>query len=128
MRRGGKVERRKGDGVPSCVAGCRRAGTDLRIGRYSAGLAQGKPAPREDEGGAALRGSEVAPEFAEGWQDDEFAGSRDDDLMLQLPSVFVRNVDGVQTNLHRGVDVAAGAVADHPGVGLDDLVFVDQFA
>jgi hypothetical protein len=31
---------------------------------------------------AALRRLEVAAEFAEGWQDDKFTGSRDDDFML----------------------------------------------
>ena len=70
---------------------------------------RGKPRPY---GRGAWR-SEVAAEFAEGWQDDEFTGSRDDDLMLQLPGVLVRNVDRVQTNLHRGVDVAS--VGRSPG-------------
>jgi len=49
-------------------------------------------------------------------------------LVFELPCVFVRDIDGVQSNLHSGVDVAARAVADHPTVGFHDFVFADEFA
>src|SRR5439155_1659631 len=39
---------------------------------------------------------------------------------------LVRNVAGVQTDLHGRVDVAARALADHPAVGLHDFVLVHQ--
>ena len=69
---------------------------------------------------------EVAAEFAEGGEDDEFADAGDDRLVFELPGVLVRDVDGVEADLHGGVDVAARAVADHPGVSFYDFVFVDQ--
>jgi len=69
---------------------------------------------------------EVATEFAESGEDDEFSAAGDDRLVFELPGVLVRDVDGVEANLHGGVDVAARAVADHPGVGFYDFVFVDE--
>jgi len=52
----------------------------------------------------------VGAEFAKGWKDDEFAGAGDDRLVFELPGMFVRDVDGVQADLHGGIDVAARAV------------------
>src|SRR6202022_786555 len=72
--------------------------------------------------------SEVGAELAEGWQDDELAGAGDDRLVFELPGLLVRDVDGVEANLHGGIDVAARAVADHPAVGFYDLVFAHEFA
>ena len=46
--------------------------------------------------------------------------------MLELPGVLMRDVDGVEADLHGGIDVAARAVADHPGVVFYDFVFVDE--
>ena len=46
--------------------------------------------------------------------------------MFHVPGVLVGNVDGVETDFHGGIDVAAWAVADHPALALDDFVFVDQ--
>src|SRR3984885_1471569 len=69
---------------------------------------------------------EVGPEFAEGGENDEFADAGEDGLVLELPGVLMRDVDGVEADLHGGIDVAARAVADHPGVVFYDLVFVDE--
>src|ERR1700722_12091483 len=69
---------------------------------------------------------EVAAEFAEGGEDDEFADAGEDGLVFELPGVLMRDVDGVEADLHGGVDVAARAVADHPGGIFDDFVFVDE--
>jgi hypothetical protein len=38
---------------------------------------------------------EVAAEFAEGWEDDEFADAGEDGFVFELPGVLVRNVNGV---------------------------------
>jgi len=40
--------------------------------------------------------------------------------------VLVRNVDGVEADLQRGIDVRTRAVADHPAVRLHDFVFADE--
>ncbi len=69
---------------------------------------------------------EVAAEFAEGREDDEFADAGEDGFVLELPGVLMRNVDGVEADFHGGIDVAARAVADHPGVILYDFVFADE--
>ena len=69
---------------------------------------------------------EVAAEFAEGWEDDEFADAGEDRFVFERPSVLMRDVDGVEANLHGGIDVAAWAVADHPGVIFYDFVFTDE--
>ena len=68
----------------------------------------------------------MAAEFAERWEDDEFSDAGEDGLVLHLPGVLMRDVDGVEADLHGGIDVAARAVADHPGVVLYDFVFVDE--
>src|SRR6202035_1378002 len=70
----------------------------------------------------------MGAELAEGWQDHELAGARDYWLVFELPGVLVRDVDGVQTDLHGGVDVAAWTVANHPAVGFDDFVLTHEFA
>src|SRR5215467_5607231 len=67
-------------------------------------------------------------EFAEGGQYDELAGAGHYWLVLKGPSVLVRDVDGVQSHFHGGVDVAARAVADHPAMRFDDFVLVHQAA
>lgn len=38
---------------------------------------------------------EVAAEFAEGRENDEFAGAGSDWFMFEMPGVLVRDVDGV---------------------------------
>jgi len=68
----------------------------------------------------------MAAEFAEGGQDDELAGAGFDRFMFEVPGVLVGDVDGVQADFHRGVDVAAWGVADHPAVRFYDFVFVDK--
>ena len=40
--------------------------------------------------------------------------------------MLVGDVDGVEPNLQRGVDVAARAVADHPAMRFHDFVFPHQ--
>ena len=42
--------------------------------------------------------------------------------------MLVRDEDGVEANFHRRINVAARAVANHPAVGLDDFVLVNQAA
>src|ERR1700722_7007882 len=69
---------------------------------------------------------EVAAEFAEGGEDDEFADAGEDGLVLELPGVLMRDVDGVEADLHGGIDVAGRAVSDHPGGVFFVLVFVDE--
>ena len=46
--------------------------------------------------------------------------------MFERPGVLVRDVHGVEPDLHRRIDVAPGTVADHPAVGFHDLVLVYQ--
>src|SRR6267143_1306223 len=70
----------------------------------------------------------MTAQFAESGEDHELARARQDRLMFQMPGVLVGNVDGVQTDLHRGIDVAARTVADHPAMRLYDLVLVDEAA
>jgi hypothetical protein len=69
---------------------------------------------------------EVAAQFAEARENDEFADTGEDGLVFELPGVLMRNVDGVEADLHGGIDVAARAVADHPGVIFYDFVFADE--
>src|SRR5260370_36625760 len=71
---------------------------------------------------------EVGAEFAEGWKNDEFSRAGDDRLVFELPGVFVRDVDGVEADLHGGVDVAARAVAYHPPVCFHDFVLAHEFS
>ena len=61
-------------------------------------------------------------------QDHEFPGACHDGFMLQSPGVLVRDVHRVQADLHRRIDVAARAVADHPAVGFHDFVLVNESA
>ena len=68
----------------------------------------------------------VGAGLAKGWKDDEFAGAGDDRLVFELPGMLMRDIDGVQADLHGGIDVAARAVADHPPVRLYNLMFLDQ--
>ena len=79
---------------------------------------QGCPNPRQT--------LEVGAEFAEGWEDDEFAGTSDDRFVFHVPGVLVRDVDGVEADFHGRIDVAARTVANHPALALDDFVFVDE--
>lgn len=62
---------------------------------------------------------EVAGEVGEGgeFEQDLASGGLVDDLMLQHPGEVVGDKDGVQASCEGGVDVGAGAVADHPGAG-----------
>ena len=69
---------------------------------------------------------EVRAEFAEGREDDEFSGAGHDRFVFHVPGVLVRDVNGVEADLHSGIDVAARAVADHPALAFDDFVFVDK--
>src|SRR5258708_3914463 len=84
-------------------------GTDLKIGHY-----KGK------------RLLEMAAEFAEAGEDDEFAGAGGDGLVLHVPGVLMRDVDGVEADTKGGIDVAARGIADHPAMGFDDFVFRDE--
>src|SRR6266481_3884875 len=78
--------------------------------------------------GGETSSSEVGAKLSEGREDDEFAGTGDDRLVFELPGMLVGDVDGVQADLHGGVDVAARAVANHPAVGFHDFVFTHEFA
>ena len=49
-----------------------------------------------------------------------------DNLVFEDPGEVVRDEDGVQTCREGGVDVGAGAVPDHPGVGGFAVVVVDE--
>src|ERR1700738_1124368 len=77
------------------------------------------------DGNTPLKGG---AELAKGWKDDEFAGAGDDRLVFELPGMLMRDIDGVQADLHGGIDVAARAVADHPAMGFHDFVFAHEFA
>src|SRR6267378_2351543 len=72
------------------------------------------------------RDLEMAAKFAEGRQDHQFSGARHHWFVLQSPGMLVRDIYGVEADLHRRIDVAARAVADHPAVGLHDFVLVNQ--
>ena len=65
-------------------------------------------------------------QLAERRQNHQFPRPGHHRLMLQRPGVLVRNIHGVKPHLHRRIDVTPGAVADHPAVGLHDLVLVHQ--
>src|SRR5215472_15989295 len=71
---------------------------------------------------------EMGAKFAEGREDDQFAGAGDDGLVLKGPGVLVRDVDSVQADFHCWIEVAARAVADHPPVGFYDFMFVHEAA
>src|SRR5579864_338363 len=70
----------------------------------------------------------MTAQFTERREDDQFPGARQHGFVFELPGVFVRNVDGIEAELERGIDVAARAVTDHPAVRLHDLMLVDEAA
>src|SRR5205814_7335981 len=70
----------------------------------------------------------MGTEFAKRGKDDQLSGAGHDRFVLHVPGVRVRNVNGIETDLHRGIDVAARAVADHPTLSFNDFVFVHQSA
>ncbi len=69
---------------------------------------------------------EVRAQLAERRQDYQLPRPGHHWLMLEGPGVLVGNVHGVEANLHRRINVTAGAVADHPAVGFHDFVLVHQ--
>src|ERR1700745_2970098 len=77
------------------------------------------PSPREVH-------LKVGAEFAEGRKEYHFARRGYDRFGLESPRMLVGDVDGVQAHFHGWIDVAAGAVADHPAVGLDDFLLVHE--
>jgi hypothetical protein len=70
--------------------------------------------------------SEVGAELAEAGKDDEFAGAGHDGFVFHVPGVLVGDVDGVQADFERGIDIAARAVTDHPAMRFYDFVFADE--
>src|SRR5271168_3004335 len=68
----------------------------------------------------------MSAKLAERGNDDEFPCACHHRLMLELPSVLVWDVDGVESDLHRGIDVAARTVADHPALRLYDFVLAHE--
>src|SRR6195256_486737 len=76
---------------------------------------------------AAVR-LEMPAKLAKGRQDHELSRPRDDRFVLQGPGVLMRDVDSIQPDLHRRIDVAARTVADHPAVSFYNLVLVNQAA
>src|SRR5208283_2110734 len=70
--------------------------------------------------------SKVIPQVAEGRHDDQFPGSRRHRLVFEMPCVYVWNVNGIQSRLHRGIDIAAWTVPDHPSIGFHYFVLVHQ--
>src|SRR6201993_1483142 len=68
----------------------------------------------------------MVTQFTEGRQDHELARSREHRLVLEVPGVHMRDIHRVQTRLHRGIDITAGAVADHPAVSFYNLMFIDE--
>src|SRR5579863_2974160 len=75
------------------------------------------------ESAAALK---VAAQFAESRQDDTLSGAGQHRFVFQVPGVFVRDIDGIQAELERGINVAARAVTDHTAMRFYDLIFVDK--
>src|SRR6202790_5073442 len=67
-------------------------------------------------------------QFAERRQDHQLAGTGHDRFMFQVPRVLVRDVHGVQPDLHRGIDIASRAVPDPPPFRLHYLVLMHQRA
>src|SRR5580704_6952797 len=113
----------------SCIV-CRDSVSRNPFARATSNLAKEdcRKAAARTTTGSASGALEVAAKFAESWQDDQLSGSSHDRLVLELPGVLVRDIDGVEADFHGGIDVAARAVADHPPVGLDDFVFVYESA
>src|SRR5882672_2375960 len=70
----------------------------------------------------------MAPKLAKGRQDHELSRPRHHRFVLQGPGVLMRNVYGIQADLHGRIDVASRAIADHPAVSFHNLVLVDQAA
>src|SRR6266581_1547542 len=65
-------------------------------------------------------------QFAERRDDDQLAWAAQHCLVFQHPGVRVGDVHGIQTELQRRIDVAAGAVADHPAVRFHNFVLIDE--
>src|SRR5260370_40620438 len=76
----------------------------------------------------SLPGLEMTTQFAKGRQDHELSGAPHHRLVLQGPGVLGRDEDGVQADFHGRINVAARAVANHPAVGRDDFVLMNQAA
>src|SRR5260370_26254429 len=70
----------------------------------------------------------MTAQLSKGRQDHQLSRARQHRFMFQRPGMLVRNVDGVEPDFHRWIDVAASAVADDPAVGLPDFVFVNESA
>src|SRR4029079_6223552 len=71
---------------------------------------------------------EMRSELAKCRQDAHVSRTGHDRFVLKLPGVLVRDVHGVEPDLHRRIDVAARAVSDHPRMSLHDFVLVHQGA
>src|ERR1700740_1749813 len=78
--------------------------------------------------GTKVRALEMGAELTKGRKNYELTRAGNARLMLQLPSVLVRDIDRVQADLHGRVDVAARAVANHPAVRFHNFVFPHQLA
>src|SRR5580693_8278749 len=76
----------------------------------------------------SLERLEVGAQLAKCRNDNQLSSARHDRFVLQLPGVLVRDVHGVESDFHRGIDVAARAVADHPALRFYDLIFAHQAA
>src|SRR5260370_4880520 len=70
----------------------------------------------------------MTAQFAKRRQDYELSRAGHRRFVFQSRGVLVGDVDGVETDLHRWIDVAARAVADHPPVGLHNFVFANESA
>jgi len=70
----------------------------------------------------------MTAKLAEGRQDDQLSRACHNRFVFESPGVLMRDVHGIEADLHRRIDVAARAVTDHPAVGLHDFVFVNQAA
>src|SRR5260221_11264774 len=78
--------------------------TDLKIGHY---------------GDAHF--SEMAAEFAEAGEDDEFAGAGGGGVVLHVAGVLMRDLAGLEADAGGGFDVAARGSADHPPWACDNF-------
>jgi hypothetical protein len=75
-------------GCTPSEASRKNEGTGLKTGHYKEGLAEATPRHNATD-------LEMAAEFAEAGEDDEFAGAGGNWFVLHVPSVLMRNVDGV---------------------------------
>jgi hypothetical protein len=69
---------------------------------------------------------EVCSQVGKAADDDELSRAAFHFAFFEFPSVAMRNEDGVEANLQGGVDVAAGTIANHPGVGLHHFELADD--